>query len=165
MSIPTEIRKYQFVSPPRAYGPTGPVGQEIVVGTSPTPHYLDLSKLTYGLSYSTVSPDAAQGAGSPPNIAEGAIGNYITIYADGADVGIIVGATAASVSGGAAPVLSAVGTISGSGTYQGATGTCHRIPAGQERRYHTQLNRDSFLGYVGGASGTMRIYQSNPPGM
>ncbi len=171
---PLANRQNQNVSPPRAYGPTGPVGQVVDIPVSATAQYLDLGALTFGLIYGAGDgppPYSSQGAGATPGSSSGAggpgvKGYYITIYADGTDIGIILGATAASVSGGGAPVMNQTGSVGGTGIYAGATGTCYRIPAGQERRYKLQVGLDNYLGFIGagtpGVTGTIRIYQSTP---
>ncbi len=97
------------------------------------------------------------------NTAPGLTNNYVTIFADGVDLGVIVGLTAASVSGTTgAPVLATVGSLSGSGTYQGATGTCYRIKSNTKERFLMQPTTDLFMGIVASATGTARIYQSSP---
>ena len=165
MGYPTEVRKFSFVSPPRAYGPTGPVGQSIVTQVTPTAKYINLELTTLGLKFDSNDTQKCQGAGAPPGQPVGLTGCYVTIYADGADIGIIVGATAASVSSSNAPSLSAVGTVGATGVYAGTTGTCHRIPSGTERRYLMQIGQDNFLGLVGSATGIARIHQSSGYGI
>lgn len=165
MSNNAEVRKFSFVSPPRAYGPTGPVGQEIVFPVTLSAEVVNLEIQTFGLKYDASQVQNEQGVGAPTGQAIGLVGSYITIYADGADLGIIIGATIASVSGGAAPNLAAKGSLGATGVYTPATGTCHRIPAGQERRYLTQVGQDNFLGVVGSATGACRLYQSSGYGL
>ena len=159
MTYPIANRKNQYYTPPRAYSPTG-VGQEVVVPVSAgSAGYINLQVLVQSSSqvYNATQAQLQQ--------QNGVVGHYITIYADGVDIGIVVGLSAAAVSGGAAPNLSTHGTVSPTGAYQGATGVCHRIPAGQERRYLLQDTQDLYMGYIGasGPTGSMRIFQSSPP--
>lgn len=90
----------------------------------------------------------------------GVTDNYITIFADGADIGIVCAVNQLLAN---AVSLTAKGSLSSTGGYQGATGVCHRIPSGDERRYYVQQGVDVWLGFIGSATGTMRLYQSNPP--
>ena len=94
----------------------------------------------------------------------GAVDSYLTIQADGADLGIIVGAALADVTGGNAPALATVGAVTAN-VYPvaGVAGCCLRIPTGTSVRLKLDRNRDNFLGYVASAAGTMRLYQSSPP--
>jgi hypothetical protein len=165
MGYPSEVRQYSFISPPRAYGPTGPVGQEVAFTVSSSARVLALQTTTFGLVYDAGSCQNDTGLGAPPGMPQGLVGSYVTIFADGADLGIIVGQTLASVSGGAAPALAAVGTLSATGGYTGATGTCHRIPSGTSERYLTQIGQDNFLGVVASATGTCRVFQSSGYGI
>ena len=177
MGFPIANRQYEFVSPPRAYGPTGPVGQEIVLYVSAAgAQTLNLVATTFGEAYSGSDSHLQQGMGAPPGQPKGLVGSYVTIYADGQDIGIIFGSTGASVTGSNAPSLTAVGSLNTNpaatgtiyqgqtGTYVGVAGTCHRIPAGTERRYLTQTSQDHWLGFIGasGPTGTVRIFQSSP---
>ena len=97
MGYPSEVRKFSFVSPPRAYGAAGPVGQVVSLATSTTPSYIDLQTLTFGLIYDPADTQKTQGAGAPPGIPNGVVGAYLSIYADAADVGVIFGPTLNSV--------------------------------------------------------------------
>jgi len=159
--FPKQVRQFQYVTPPRQLSATG-VGQEMAVTVSSTAQVVNLQLLfdqAYNAGFAQTSQQQAQNIGGP----SGVTGNYITIYADGADLGIIVGVSLAAVTSPNSPALATVGTLSGSGTYQGATGACHRIPSGAERRYLVQAGYDNFLAVVGSVTGTMRLYQSSPP--
>lgn len=94
-----------------------------------------------------------------PNLASatskvGAQQRYVTIFADGADLGVIFGATLASISGGNVPALATLGT--------NVPGVCGRIPNGQERSYYVAAGTDVFVGIVGSAAGFARITPSSP---
>lgn len=157
--LPKNIVKNQFYTPPRASNPTG-TGQEIVFPVAPN---------TAGVINLTVVPviQPYNASASQTQERTGVVGHYVTIYADGVDIGVIFGVSLASVSSGGAPVLSAYGVASATGGYTGATGTCHRIPAGNERRYLLQEGVDLYMGYVGasGPTGAIRMYQSDPPNL
>jgi L-cysteine desulfidase len=79
---------------------------------------------------------------------------FVTIYADGADLGVIFGPTSASVSGANVPALATVGT--------NVAGVCARIPVGQERSYYVMAGTDVWVGVVGSAAGSVRITPSSP---
>lgn len=179
MSWPVASRKFEFVSPPRAYGPTGgtgPAGQVVAALVSAVPQYLNLQLVTQANRVYDASVDglAGQNRNGP-----GVVNNYVTLYADGCDLGIVLGPTAFSVGGatgaafsptgvatggvtGALPDLSAKGTVTPSGIYNAATGACWRIPSGTKERFLMQPGQDLFLGVVGSATGTLRLYQSSP---
>lgn len=158
MALPQNIVRNQFVSPPRAYGPTGPVGQELVATVSPTAQVVALELVVNPPPYNW---NNERGAAQQ----KGVTGQYITIFADGCDLGIVFADSIEKVTGGAAPDLSKRGTLSGSGTYQGATGVCHRIPSGQSLRVNPCVGVDKYMGVVASATGAMRMYQSNPANM
>lgn len=84
---------------------------------------------------------------------KGFVGQWVDIFADGTDVGVIFGATNASVSGGNAPVLATTGN-------PGTAGVCMRIANGSFRTYYIKPD-DEFLGVVGAASGNLRIAVSS----
>jgi hypothetical protein len=93
-----------------------------------------------------------------PNMASGAakvglVGRYVTFYADGGDVGIIFGATSASVATTNAPALATQGT--------NATGACVRIANGAEKAWLVPSGTP-WIGVVGSASCTLRIVASSP---
>jgi hypothetical protein len=158
MAFPQGSRKHDFISAPRAYGPTGGTGApgQIVAATvSSVAQYLNLTLLTNSDRVYDASVD-----GLSNQIRNGGItNNYVTIFADGCDLGIVVGPSVAAVS---APVLATVGSIGASGSYVQATGACWRIPSGTERRFLLQPGLDQFLGVVGSVTGTLRLYQSSP---
>jgi hypothetical protein len=159
-----EVRKFSYLSPPRAFGAAGPPGQVMVIPVTTAAAYLSLSGSTFGVQYAAGLPQNVTGVNAPAGAPQGLMGVYITIFADGADLGIIVGSTAALVSAGNAPVLANAGSVT-AGVYTGTAGTCHRIISGTERRYLTQIGQDIFLGYVGSTTGNMRIFQSSGYGI
>jgi hypothetical protein len=148
--LPLSAKQNLFVSPPRVAG----IGQILTVATSATAGVVSLAVL-FNPVYNITSAQA--------NVTAGVTGNYITIFADTADVGVLFGTTVGSVTGANVPVLATVGTVSGVGVYTPAVGSCYRIPAGQERRYLVQATEDLFLGFVGSTTGVMRLFQSSPP--
>jgi hypothetical protein len=93
------------------------------------------------------TPLATQTTISGPQM--GFLGGYVEFFADGTDVGIIFGPTAASVSSGNAPALATTGSA-------GTAGVCARIPAGTYRTFFLKGD-DRFVGVVGAASGNLRI--------
>jgi len=155
MAFPVASRKHDFVNPPRNYGPTGPVGQVLVATVSPTAQYLNLQLVVNPPPFSLANSLQGQIRPNAPGLTE----NFITIYADGFDLGVVVGISADDVSGAS---LTAKGTITASGTYQGATGVVWRIPSGSQERFLMQPGQDKFLGVVGSVTGTIRLYQSSP---
>ena len=155
--FPRDVVRALCITPPRAFNAAGNPGQLAVIATSLTPGILDLSKLLFGLAYNATSAQAAQ--------VNGVVGNEVTIWTDaGSDLGIIVGPTAASVSGANAPVFATVGTVNASGIYTAVTGVCCRVPASSSVRYITAPGQDIFLGFVGSAAGIMRVFQSSVSG-
>ena len=180
MSYPQASRQYHYVTAPRAYNATGPNGQVVVAAVSASGSVVDLSLLTFSLPPNLI---AAQSSGL---LGPGVTNDYITIEADGQDLGIIVGPTLASVTGGSKPVLTTYGALSATGTYQGAAGTCFRVPAGTSVRriplpppanvpgtgngptgpnyQNPVFGGDRYLGLCApsGQTGIARIYQSSP---
>lgn len=98
-------------------------------------------------------PTGAPASGAVFNPA-GWVERWIDIYADGADLGIVVGDTSASVSATNAPVLATTGTT------VATAGQCWRIPNGTYRTYFVTSD-SAFLGVVASAAGTMRIAASS----
>lgn len=159
-----EVRKWAAETPPRAYGSAGPVGQTIVLQTTTTASYVSLAAATFGLTYSAEYVQQVSGTNAPTGQPVGLVGCFVTVYADTANVGIIFGQTAASVSGFNAPNLASFGTVA-NGVYTGVAGTCAVIPAGMSKRYLTQIGQDLFLGFVGASAGLIRINQSSAYGL
>jgi len=155
MAFPEQSRKHDFVNPPRNYGPTGPVGQVLVATVSPTAQKINLQVVVNPPPFSLAN---SLGGQKPPG-ATGVVNNYVTIYADGCDLGVVVGVDSDAVSGAS---LTAKGTISATGSYVGATGTVYRIPSGSKERFLMQVGQDNWLGVVGSVTGTIRLYQSSP---
>lgn len=155
-SMPLALRKANFYSPPRVNGATGNVA---AITVSAAAGSLDVRSLSCG-------PSATQGqynAAQTQQGFQGAMDQYITIFADGADLYVVFGPSQASVTGGNAPVVATVGSVSGAGVYTDAAGTAWKIPNGQSLRVLPQLNQDAFMGFVASGAGTMRIFQSSPP--
>lgn len=163
MSSPRD--QFQFVSPPRAKSTEA--GRAANIAVSATPGFIDLTTLGKPATY-----NAQQAAAAQPN---GALGSYLTITADAADVGVIFGTASADVSGGNAPVLATVGTVP-AGVYTPAAGECFVIKSGQTARFllrplpvggsgTTAPITDQFMGFVGSGAGFMRLYQSSPAGL
>ena len=173
----TQVRKYTFDSPPRSVGwsvtdatntnaPANSVttygvgsGLVAVLAVSASPIILAMQPL--------FAPPAHQGdAWSQPDntgVAKGVTDCYVTVFADGVDVGISCGLTASMVGGAYAPSLAAKGTVDSNGIYTANGGECWKVLAGtKERMLTTQL--DLFMGIVGSGAGFVRIYQSSPHG-
>lgn len=119
-------------------------------------------------AYEVGSPDAQLGAGAPANGPGGAVGSWITLSPETADVGIITGPTKASVSAGNAPVLATAGAIDANGLYTPTAGVCWRIrdqlvaPSPiSDRRFKLQKGVDEWLGFVPSANGVLRLYISS----
>lgn len=150
--LPVLARKTLAVTAPRAFVAAGLPGQVAAFSVSAVATVVNL---TAGISQAAANlTTSGQDPKSPTR-------NCITVYADGADLGVIFGTSNASVTGGNVPVLATVGTLSG-GTYTGAAGTCWRIPAGQSARFVLQFGVDLFMGVVASGAGTCRLYQSSP---
>lgn len=89
------------------------------------------------------------GDGSGTVTIAGGVDRYVEFYADGVDIGLVFGATAAAVTGANAPVLAQTGT--------NAAGACMRIPAGIGRSLFIHP-ATRYVGYVASAAtGFLRI--------
>lgn len=154
-------------TPPRAYGQpgSGPFGQVVVFAISTTPVVVDLRSLNFGVFYDPTAADTAVGAGAPVKAAAGAVGSFLSLYADGADIGYISGPTLASVTNANVPVLSTTGTLTSSGLYQAAAAVCYRLSSGQERRFRLVVTQDNFLAIVGAGNGIVRLFISSEPSL
>jgi hypothetical protein len=85
----------------------------------------------------------------------GLLGDYVDIYADAADVGIVAGATQASVTGANVPSLTATGTgVIGTPV----AGLCRVIPKGTSQRFFVTSDTP-WLGFIGSGAGFIRIFQ------
>src|SRR6185312_1446836 len=142
----------------------GRLGETNVLATSAVASLLDLRTLTSGLSYDPGDASKAQGANAPPNGPVGAVGSFITIFADTSDVGYILGTAKADVTGANVPALATNGAVDANGVYTGAAKTCARIPSGQSARFRLQVGVDNFLGFVAAGAGQIRVYISSEPG-
>jgi hypothetical protein len=165
VDFPKEIRQHDFETAPRAQGSPGPAGQVVAVATSTTAGFFNLQALTFGETYSMTASDLQFAAGAPAGGPVGVVGSFITIRAETSDVGVIFGATQASVTTTNVPALATVGTVSGAGAYTQAAGVCYRIPAGTEKRFKLAVGTDNFMGFVGSGVGVMRLYMSSPIGL
>jgi hypothetical protein len=152
--FPSKI--FYFRTPPRASQLAVP-GSIVVVPVSTAPGYLNLSLLwPQGLD---LTPDGAAASSVYNDQVNGVQGYRIGIYADGADIGIITGRVAADVTGGNAPVLATAGSVT-AGVYTGAAGACWRLVNGATQfEVIPTIFQDVILGYVGSASGNMRLFQ------
>ena len=168
MSNSPEVRKYSYVSPPRAYSTipatTGQVigqpGQMVVVATTNNgTGYLDLSQLTFGGAYNASTNPT--GSGAPSGQPVGLVGCYVTI-ACSALTYVVFGPTVASVTGSNAPSSTGTGTTA-SGLYTAAAGVCFPIFTSTYVRFLTQVGVDNVLAWLGTATGYIRIYQSSSP--
>jgi hypothetical protein len=162
-------KKYFYWTPPRtvqtsttSQSNTGAVvtanagpGLVAAFANTGTAGYLNLG-LLFAVPPNQSNAWAQQGADQGP----GVVGSYITILADTVDAGVIFGPTAASVSGANAPALASVGTVS-AGVYTISGTECWRIPVNTSIRVALQQSVDLFMGYVGGTSGILRVYQSS----
>ena len=172
-----QVRKYQFDSPPRSVGwavtdPTNTnppanstttyaVGSGLVavIAVSTTPIGLAMRPL-----YAPPANQAdAWSQADSDGVGKGVVDCYVSIFAEGVDIGVTFGQTAAQVSVSYAPNLAAVGSVS-NGLYTPNGGECWRIPAGMQKRWLTQ-QLDLFMGIVGSGAGIVRIYQSSPHGV
>jgi len=152
--FPRAVAADHLVTSPRAWSAnvgTGPAGQLLVATVSPVVQYLDLESI--------VNPPRADYANvQSSKTTKGVTGNFILIHAETADLYISVGKTVAQISG---VTGGAKGTITGSGTYQGATGAGWRIPANTTYKFAPSPGQDRYLGIAASATGTMRLYQAN----
>lgn len=165
---PKSVINSHFVTPPRAYNPntftptggvpvgTGPAGQVLVAAFSSTAQAVDLRQVVNPQQRDLANLNSNAGSG------RGVQGNFVQLHAEGQDLYVILGAEKADVSGVSA---TARGTITASGTFQGATAMAFRIPEGQNYKFVPAPGVDNWLGLVasGSGTGTVRMYMSNPP--
>jgi hypothetical protein len=144
-----------FYSPPRASGQLL-VGGVAAIVTSAAAAVLDLR---------TVNPQVYSAGTADGGLTLGPVGQYLTIFADTTDVGLVFGATLASVTGANAPALATVGTVNASGVYSDVVKCCFRIATGQSLRVLLQKEHDIFMGFVSTGAGIIRLFQSNPSGI
>jgi hypothetical protein len=171
MHVNKAISQALLITPPRAFDPqAGPFGQEVVFNVTNVAAVLDLQKLAFNVYYDAFNAQNNAGLGAPVKGPRGAVGSFLTIRTDAADLGFILGATLASVTGANVPNLAAVGTLNSDGTYLGTQGVCHRLaPAGSagfHHRYRLQIGVDNFLGLVSSvALDVVRLYVSSEAGL
>lgn len=158
LSLPA--KEFYFRTGPRSSTPTvlpQVPGTIAVIAVSTTAAVLDL-----GLLFPQGADVTASGASASSTFADqlnGAQGNRIAIYADGADIGIITSPDLAGVTLANVPALAATGAVSATGIYTSAAKTCWRILAGTTFEFIPTISQDRFLGFVGSASGHMRLFQ------
>lgn len=111
------------------------------------------------VSYSRSEATSASGGGTVTAPAalnpRGFVGEWVDIFADGVDLGVISGQTSGAVSGANAPALATNGNA-------GSAGVCMRIPSGTFRPYYI-LPDDRFWGIVASGNGQARIVASSRP--
>jgi hypothetical protein len=185
MADTSAARQFVNITPPRA-AQLGVPGGPVILSVGPVAGVLALGSIypqpppativsTVTADSGLASPTTGIGMYAPSSNfsmqTNGVIGQYITIEADGTDIGIICGVQLADVSnnlatGGAnnAPDFSIIGSVSATGVYTAAAQSCFRILDGTSVRFRPATTQDQYLGFVGAQSGTMRIYQSTNPG-
>ena len=137
MSLSVSAKKNLFLSPPRAAG----IGQVLAVSVSATASYVNLSTL---FQPAAGGQSGAQTQGSS-GVVVGVLDNYISIYADGAELGVVFGLTAAAVSGANAPALATVGSLSAGAYTPPATPACW----GADSAHRDRLDRPIVIGQIG----------------
>jgi hypothetical protein len=155
--FPLAARRYFYQSPPRSNQNTKTVGSVVTLATSAVAISVNLALLLAQV-FNQTDASLRQPAGVLGND-----GNFLSIFADTTDIGLIFGETQALVTGANAPVLATVDTVNGSGVVTAVAGVCYRIPAGKEERYHLQPNKDLWVAIVATGAGLVRLFQSNPP--
>lgn len=153
--FPRAVHMDSFVSAPQAWatGATGPMGQVMAARVSPVAQTVNL-ELVVNPPMPNRATTNTQGVTQ-----KGVLENFITIYADGADLYIVFSRDAAKV---ASPSPTAFGTITGSGTYQGVTGACWIVKNGESMRLVPRQGQDKYMGVAASATGAIRMYMSNP---
>lgn len=158
--------QFQFVSMPRAKA--GEPGCMAVVAISAVAAVFD---------FATISEPIEDSESDETQQVAGAMGSYIRISAEGADLYIISGTVKGDVTGGNVPDPAAVGTVDANGVYTPAAKTCHRIVKDTYQDFLLTPNRralagtttagvmDRFMGFVGSGAGKMRIFQRSPQGL
>lgn len=149
MAFPVPSRKQAFISAPRAFKALGPPGQVVAITVSITAAVLSL---VTGVSQ---APFDRTLGNDPKQLSR----NFVTIECD-VDIGVIFSTLIADVTGTNVPAIATVGTVDAVGTYTAAK-TCFVIYAKQPTRILLQEGADLFMGFVGSAAGTMRLYQSS----
>jgi hypothetical protein len=166
------IRKYQYISAPRTQGlsittssgTSYGVGSGLVAVLNVTmaPQMVALQLLFAPPANAADAMAAPDASGLPP----GCLGSYLSLEADGVDVGVVFGPTAASVQGSNSPSLAAAGTVNSLGVYKANGAECWRLygSVSPTRGFLLAPLVDAYMGFVGSAnSGFLRFYQSCPP--
>lgn len=128
----TEELQAANIIPPRA-------GQLYCVAVSAVASSVDMS--TIGVQ--------TQNMGGSTATSTGCLNRYVHIYADGADLYIITGATQGAVTGGNVPAAATVG--------KNVAGVAWKIPSGTYQPFRFAVGVDNWLGFVASGAGTMRI--------
>jgi hypothetical protein len=149
LSFSLPARRFYNRNPPRAAQLALPGGVvPIAVTTSPG-----------FLAFASIFPQVPAASSFGQQIF-GVQGQRIILYADASDIGIITGAQIADVTGANAPVFATVATVNGTtGVVSGVAGSCWRILTSQTLEFEVNPSQDFYLGFVGSASGTLRIFQ------
>jgi hypothetical protein len=131
--------QYHFQTPPRA----GQCANLSVTNAAANTDLRTLGVQTPDISQSNVGPIV------------GAPGHFATFEADGSDIYVIFGPTAASVSGGNAPVIATTGV--------NVAGVCFKVTVGNPLRVKLEAGVDNFVGYIASAAGpfNLRVYISS----
>ena len=157
MSLPISARQYFARLGPRASQLAIP-GSVVTIAVTTGASLINLS---------TTYPQAGNVLNSLGQALAGLSGQRLVLQADGADLGIILGVAAADVTSTNAPSLTAHGSVDGSGMYTPAAGSCFRVFAGTTIEFVPDLNlskpSDIFLGFIGSASGYLRMFQVSHP--
>lgn len=133
MSTSEAARLSNYAIPPRA-------GQGAVVAVSAVASSFDLR--TVG----NQTVNTAQGN----QLKVGLPGKWVRLFADGADVYVITGATQGAVTGGNAPVTGA--------TAANGAGASFKIPNNTELHVYCDYGVDLWLGIIASGAGFLRIF-------
>lgn len=143
--MPSESQSQSdFITPPRA-GETTCISVSAAAGSQDLSQCGPVPSSNFGLNN---APTVAVGASGP-----GCVGHFATFFADGADVYVIFGSTAAAVTAGNAPVAATNGV--------NAVGAAWKIPSGTEKSWKIRV-QDRFVGFVASGAGQLRIARSSP---
>ena len=113
---------------------------------------ISVSAVAGSIDLTTIGPQLEPDAKTPQRT-KGMPGHYMSIFADGADVYVLFGATQASVTGGNAPVIATTGS--------NAAGCCVKSPNGQERQIRPAVGIHNWMGYIASGAGTARVWRSS----
>jgi hypothetical protein len=91
---------------------------------------------------------------SADTLSIGPQGCYVTLYADGGKIYIVLGASQAAVTGGNVPVIATNGV--------NAAGVCWPIPADTPFPVLLEAGVDLWVGFISAAAAQLRVYRSSP---